>query len=335
MSYAKQDSAGKRLHAESIKDLHGKVDGGWKKIDKRWKETRRALRSHIMDTYRQYFGNGPWDLAAFAASGANHAMFGGVTNRLEEFKHYSMAEAKKQLNDIYKHSILRHAWILDQLTPPCYKTRIPHRFRLYEADIIQVYQGAQASARWQNRWTAWVDAYNTSLISNLRLGAINASNMSDSADEVDATRAGSPMYDLVDALNRIFESQAIYAISAGEQTVANVNGDAGVEEIWQTVHDFSVCEICEPLDGLTVEEAGVPPEHPNCRCYLRIVPASWAELLRAGDIEDQMLAKTMDAQGLVPNAMVIRDEAGQTVGYDIVDFGRWIDDNVHAVGAGL
>ena len=331
MSYPNQISVGKRLQAESIKHLHGIVDDHLGVIEKRWKKTRKDLRQFIMETYRANFGNEPWDLARLNYTGAGRALFGGIVNRLEEFKHYSLHEAKAALNTTYKQSILRHAWILDQTTPPTFKIVIPHKMRLYEASIVQIYQGEEAARRWQTRWSSWVDAYQSALLSNLQLGAINQSNMADSADEVDATRAGTPSSDLLDALNRIFESQAIYAIAAGERTVANVNDNADVEEIWQTVHDVRVCDICAPLDGLTVEDAGMPPEHPNCRCYLRIVPASWADLLRNGDATDIDLAKQMDAHGLVPNAMAIRDEKGNIVGNTIVSFADWIADNYHAV----
>jgi hypothetical protein len=324
MSYPKQDSVTKRLQAESMKSLYGLVDNQWREVDRMWRETRRDLRLHIMDTYRQHFGDRPWSLAGLQGSSGTQ-IFGGIATRLERFKAESKATAKNSLNGIYKNGILRYAWVLDQTTPPSYQVRVPYRMRLFEAGVIQVYSGEEAVRKWADRWDSWVDAYQGSLINNLRLGAINESNMQSSADEVDATRAGSPTADLLEALRRIFESEAISAISAAEDIVGTVNDGAMAEEIWQTVHDGDVCDICEPYDGFSADE--IPddiPAHPNCRCYWRIVPVAWAELLRSGGVDDRQLAIEMDARGLVPNSMAIRDERGNVVAYTIVDFMDWV-----------
>ena len=69
------------------------------------------------------------------------------------------------------------------------------------------------------------------------------------------------------------------AITAGEGLVvgALVAGIGGVEskqleEIWYTVLDARVCEICRPLHGTGPEVYGRvsptgPPAHPRCRCW--------------------------------------------------------------------
>jgi len=44
--------------------------------------------------------------------------------------------------------------------------------------------------------------------------------------------------------------------------------NAGFDMTWITAHDFKVCDECEPKHRQPVEEVGVPPEHPECRCTI-------------------------------------------------------------------
>jgi hypothetical protein len=71
----------------------------------------------------------------------------------------------------------------------------------------------------------------------------------------------------------------------------------------------------------------------NCECYWRLVPATWAKLLRSGDEEDMRLARWMDANGVVPGAMVIENEDGEPVGKAIVTYERWLEGQPQVVGA--
>lgn len=62
------------------------------------------------------------------------------------------------------------------------------------------------------------------------------------------------------------------AASAGVHEVANQLRELGsqVEEIWHTVSDELVCNICEPLNGKPFERSQEQPAHPRCRCQRSI-----------------------------------------------------------------
>lgn len=334
MSYPNQHAVGKRLQDKSHDYLRDLQERNWNRLARMWAVTRQELRRHIGDVYRQKFGSANWSLVGLKATGAGTEFVLGIKNYLEAFKTESRLHAKASFNELFRQSLLRHSWVLDQITPPSFKIKIPHRQKLFEAGAISYFQGAEAEQRWASRWGAWVDAYQNSLTSNLQLGAINQSGITDAMDEVDATQAGTPSASLLDAFARIFESEATWAIAQGANIVSDVNEEADVEEIWQTVHDGRVCDDCDPNDGLSQEEAdGEIPNHPNCRCYWRLVPKSWAALLSSGNEEDRELAIMMDAQGIVPNAMIIRDIDGKPAAYSIITFDKWAEDNNMAVAA--
>lgn len=75
------------------------------------------------------------------------------------------------------------------------------------------------------------------------------------------------------------------ALQQGEKVFwrqAASQGDVDLEQVtktWFTVDDDDVCEICEPLHGLTVPfnadfagEFDTPPAHIECRCYVEYTP---------------------------------------------------------------
>lgn len=335
MSYPKQDSVARRLQEESLDALDAIRDKSWAKIERMWLDTRSLLRGFIMDTYRGYFGRERWNLPALKAGGGYHILMMGIQHRIDMFKSDSLHESKTLLNTLYKESILRHAWVLDQTTPPSMKVRIPHRMRLFEArGAVNYYTGAEATQQFAARWAAWTDGYASSLMTNIQMGALNESLMTDAADEVDATRVNTPSSGLLDALQRVFMFESALAQSRAIELVSQSNEEMDVEEIWETRRDVRVCEDCDANEGLPAEDAdGDIPLHPNCNCYWRIVPAAWAELLRSGDDDAYKLAVDMDSKGLVPNTMAIRDSSGDIGAYTTVDFGGWLKDKFYAVGA--
>ncbi len=333
MGYPKQDSVIRRLHDEALVALDALQEKSWSKISRQWETCRRDLRGLILETYRQYFHDRRWDLTTLKSSGAEYVLTHGISQRLTEFKAQSHFEAKTHLNEIYKQSILRSAWILDQTTPPNIKIRIPHRVRLFEV-AVNYYTGAKAAQQLGQRWGSWVDAYNGALLNNIQMGALNESSMLDAAEEVDATRINTPQSDLLDALQRLFMYESAYAQSQASSLVINSNEDMDVEEIWETRRDVRVCDDCDANEGLPAEECdGDIPLHPNCNCYWRIVPASWAKLLRSGDEDAYNLAVEMDTRGLVPNTMVIRDESGNIAGYTTVEFNEWLSNSYPTLSA--
>lgn len=335
MGYPKQASVVKALQTESIKAVDAVQDKGWGKVQRLWGKTRQDLRNHIRDAYRHHIPQGNWDLPMATVTGARSAVMQGIDSRLAAFKENSHAAGKAALNAVYRESLLRHAWVLDQVTPPSIRVRIPHRLRLYESSQVSFMQGPEAAAQFADRWNGWVGAYSASIQHNLMLGMINGSTPDDAADEVDASRAGSPSLGILDALYRLFQSEAAYSLARGINEVAAANEAMDPVEVWQTRDNMRVCEICEANAGLTRDEADDDiPAHPNCNCYWRLVPKSWADLLKSGDLDDQELSRIMDAKGLVPNAMVIRDADGNVAGQTIVTFDEWKANQFQAIGAG-
>ena len=111
--------------------------------------------------------------------------------------------------------------------------------------------------------------------------------------------------------------------------MSDENEDMVAEEIFQTMEDGSVCEDCDSQDGKRIEDVDMTLDHVfgyNCRCFTRIVPSDFAELLRNGDKSERQAAMTRDALGLVPDAMAVSDpDTGRLKAHVIIDFGDWMD----------
>jgi hypothetical protein len=333
MSYPRQVSVAKALQKEAIHAVDQVQYHGWAKLQRLWSETRQDLRNLIRDSYRHHVPQGNWDLPLATVSGARSAIVMGIASRMVGFQISSHAMAKGALNAVYRESLLRHAWVLDQVTPPNRPVRVPHRLRLYESNVVNFSQGPEAAAQFAARWSGWVGAYSASLQHNLMLGMINNSSPDDAADEVDATRAGSPSYGLIDALYRLYQSESAYSLSRGINEVAAANEDMDPVEVWQTRDNTRVCDVCDENRGLTRDEADTDiPAHPNCNCYWRLVPKSWADLLKSGDMDDQELSRVMDAKGIVPNSMVVYDDDGNVAGHVIVTFQSWMENQMKVIG---
>lgn len=84
----------------------------------------------------------------------------------------------------------------------------------------------------------------------------------------------------------IAQTETTRAYAEGEIAGAREMEEAGLltyEKEWQTVMDSKVCQICEPLQGVTVDgfdgefdtDVGPlqgPPAHPGCRCWINVLP---------------------------------------------------------------
>jgi hypothetical protein len=188
---------------------------------------------------------------------------------------------------------------------------------------------------WKSRWSSWVDLYNSALIGNVTMNAINKSDLGDAIAEVDATKANTPAFSIDDAMARIWEYEAMNQITEGLQDVTEINDDSEVE-IWRTRGDARVCEDCDENEGLSIDEAdGVIPYHPNCNCYYQMVPKDFADLLADGNEDDRALAHWMDAKGVVPNAMLVRGADGRIAGKVIVDFQDWMEGAARSISGNV
>lgn len=319
----RQQTVMERLERENLRAIDKIVEAGALETRAMWESAKEAIRNTIMREYRQAFGSQTWNVMEAASRGVLHRISMYAAEDLAQFHERSVRHVARVLREVYKQGVLRQAWALDQITPPSRKVALPNTSLLREA--ASDYRGPDDDTTWKLRWSAWTDAYLSSLNQNLKLGAINSSTIGDAADEVEATRPGSPSADMWDALSRIFGNQTEIAYAMAASDVADANPDFGVDEVWQTRAYIRVCDICEANAGLTKEEASDSiPAHPNCGCFWRLVPRTWVSLLKSGDANDRATARAMDAAGQVPNAMLVRDEEGKLVGATIVKFEDWV-----------
>ncbi len=326
-----------RLEGEVLRATDKVRKAGSVQLNKLWAQTRVHLQNAISSEYRHDFPKGSWTLAMALRKGTIGRINSTLHAIIAEFHMVSQRHMQTTFREMYRTSALRNAWMLDNLTPPKMDVKLPQSHLFFESiREAKVYKGPEADTAWKERWASWNDAYLTSLQNNIKLGAINESVMSDAVDEVDATRTGSPASFLQDAMTRIYTYQSLSISSQAQKDVVDANEDYGVEQIWQTRYNARVCDICDANKGLTMEEADdTIPAHPNCECYWRLVPATWAELLRSGDTVDRELARRMDAKGLVPGSMLIPDENGNPVAAVIVSFENWLGGQPVSVSGGV
>ena len=335
MAYPKQHKVTERLSKETWQALDALRVQRLSTLQKLWQATAKELAANIMHAYqisstRQR--KWTWSLADFRNSGAQALLAQEVRATLERFQASGVAHSRKSFNDIYNESLLRHAWMLDQVTPASRNVKLPHDRKLHESAVTVFASGKKSDQEWVNRWSAWSDAWQSSLMHNLTLGAMNKSSPQDAVAEIDATRANTPAYNLWDALARINDYEALAAASRGAADLADLNGDMIDEEIWKTRGDLRVCDDCDDNEGQPIDETGFPPLHPSCHCYPLIVPKEYAELLRNGSEDDKALAAASMDAGVVPNSIILRNQSGDIAGQAIVDFQSWKKEAGFAVG---
>lgn len=334
MSYAKQSTTVDRLMKETLSSFDTHIENASAMLEKHWEETKGHLKSAIMMEYHKSFSAGTWTLSAAKNKGVMLRIEKITRIFLQNFMATIENDFKKKKKAMYAESLKRYAWVTDQVTPATTRVSMPNNFRAREA-VVDVYTGSAAAASWTERMGAWLGAYHSSLQNNIALGALAGSSIHDAAEEVDKTKAGTPSYDVFDALNRILEVELwAEAMSAEDDFYGENYKNLGFVEIWKTRYGIDVCDDCSENEGLTAEEAdGDIPLHPNCRCFWRIVPASFRDLLLQGDDDSRGLAYDMDARGLVPDSLVMRDTNGDIVGKTIVSFREWSNGEGQSVGA--
>ena len=332
MRASTQDRIIERIERDTIRRLDTMQAAAVREVERLWMQTKRKLKTMIAYEYNANHKGG-WTHTDAYMKGTIHRIARNARVLTNHFKHEAFQVFGRRLKEIYWESVYRHAYQLDVTTPPSFKVKLPKNPSFKEA--MRIYSGPDAMVDYRERWSAWMDSYNSALEQNLRLGAINESTATDAMDEVDATRAGSPSFDVFDAMNRIMNAEAVSTASLGSLDVSSANDDLDVVEIWKARDWSRVCDDCDANDGLEIDEAdGEIPLHPNCNCYYRLVPRAWAELLRSGDADDVELARLMDAQGRVPNSMLIKNDDGNLVGAVIVNFEGWMQDNAMVISSG-
>lgn len=302
-----------------------------------WKCAKSDMRDAIMREYHADFGRKQWNIRQANQKDTLGKISRATWERIKHFKADVKQFFPEAMNAMAREETLRQMWMLDALTPPSRRLRAP-MVKSREADAPQDYE-----ADWWDALDAWMDAYHLNLISSLKMEALHEGTIHDAADEVEATMIDG--FDPVSKLTSLFTNQSLLVQQQARDSVVDSNGGGGVggiggidsingeydgdvinEEIWQTMEDGDVCPVCAPYDGQPYDSVGDEiPAHFNCRCFTRIVPKQWAELLRSGNAEDKELALKMDDKGLVPDAMAIRGPDGQIDGTVTVTFSDWVD----------
>ncbi len=310
-----------KIEAEARVSIRKVEDKHLTELLKLWDKTKDDLRRDIMATHHKNHRSEPWDYA-----GSVHTRYeiqSKVRERVGWFLRDAEAHFQRAMNAVYNTETSYALWLLDQTTPDSIHPRRPIRTPLMEAKR----EAGKDLAGWSTRLQVYAEGYVNNLAQNINLGAINGSSIADATDEVDATRVGTPAYDMADMLERLFTTGAIALEAEARDAVSDANADIVEEEIWQTMMDADVCPICDDNAGATRDEADEDiPAHPNDRCFWRIVPKAYADLLSSGDDNDRALAKQMDDDGLPIDAMAIRDDNGDLVGKIIVSFDSWSDE---------
>lgn len=313
MSYPTQSGTLNRLEAETRKAGRAHEDACVDALKREWEAAKKSLRGIIMAEYHAAHGSEMWNLAnaGMTIERINHFS----TNELVGFFNSILRFMRDTVKDAYRHEALRHVWMLDMLTPPSRKPRIPGK-ALREALRPEDYKTG-----WEQALAEWLRAYAANLNTNLRLEALHEGSITDAADEVDATKVDN--FDPIYKLSSMLFTQILQAQRDARDDVAGENEDLVAEEIFQTLEDSAVCDICDAEDGKPADEAEPIPVHYGCRCFTRIVPRDFAELLRNGTDDEKQAALDMDARGLVPDAMAIRDAEGNLQAHLHVDFDTW------------
>lgn len=118
-------------------------------------------------------------------------------------------------------------------------------------------------------------------------GITNVSRESTQKTIADWIQSGSPLSALEAALDPIYGPNRAARIAATETTRVFAEGNREVwestglveEMIWMTAEDDRVCEICGPLDGVSIgigDIDAIPPAHVNCRCWVKPVVSEQA-----------------------------------------------------------
>ena len=299
MNYPRQKSVLSRLEEETRKAGRAHEDAAIAALRHEWNTAKLNMQAVIMTTYRHAHGSEPWTMAT---SGPTHERMGhACMNELVNFHNAALGLIRKSIREAYRHEALRQVWMLDMVTPPSHKPRLPAR-ALREASARP-----GAGATWETALGEWLRAYSANLATNLRLEALHSGSITDAADEVDSAKIDGfdPGYKFSSAIT----DQILLAQREARSDVSETNDDLIVEEIFQTMEDSGVCEDCESQDGKKLEDVEIQGHVYgfNCRCFERIVPRDFAELLRNGSDEEKQAALDMDARGLVPDAMAIKD----------------------------
>lgn len=318
MGYARQQPTSDRMMLESIRALRRLEDQHMARMEALWKQTRTALRHAIVGHIMDATGGARWS-AAHRRTGVLFRIERHAKDLLAHFKTHAAEAHRNNLLIVRNTAAARTAWILRSVTPPnrVVNVSFDHRHVAREADV----PGIMGAASWSDRLDGWVDAWHSALTHNLNLGMINGGTSGDAADEIDATRAGSPSSGFWDAVDRLFRNSSLQEASDAFDQVSRENARLGANHVYAAHADSIVCDECDSYDG--EDRRDLPgvyiPIHPFCRCFWRIVPKPWAELA------DDDTRASMRAQGINEDTMVQFDAEGKASAVVTVSFPDFVE----------
>lgn len=330
MAYPRQGTWLKKMDREMVGASRLAEERESARIKAMWEATKYTMKSRIRDEYRKAFTKQNWTLTLARQTGTMLRIQRHVSELLNAFGHSAAPYMADSFNAAKKERVMRLAWTLDMTTPKMVRPKVNgQRLKLREAAVVSgqvaVYSGVEAEATWLERFEEWLRAYENNLMSNIQLGALNASTPDDAAQEVEVSRPGNRAVDFWDRIDTLFRTERLRSETEGAGSFIDDNADMLLEEVWTAMADNRVCPDCAALDGDTraeAEEQGAePPLHPLCRCYYRIVPKAWGDYLRALDPEQALL---MSARGVAPDAMAVRGDDGKISALVWVEYKDWL-----------
>ena len=308
-----------KMEAETRKDMRRFENDGNTQFLIMWAATRKDIKAAIVREYMQDFGSGTWDIATANSKGTLGRIEKSINEHLTVFYSQSHNFIKTVLSMVHHLEVMRALWMLDQTTPPHIKPVYPNR---PSAHAHEAMTPADYKATWPQVLSAWVQSYKDALLGGLRMEILHEGSVQDAAAEVDSAKIDN--FDPAYKFESFFSTQAIQTEAQARRYVADENPEVVMDEIWQAMEDSRDCETCDEYNGKRRDEIDEePPQHFNCRCYWRLVPHDWANLLVSGDADAIATARQMDAEGMVPDAMSIRDEQGKLAAHLVVDFPTW------------
>jgi hypothetical protein len=339
--YQQQNTVGTRLAMDAKKVLRDRVElPARKMILDRWSAVQLDLAAFARGVWAQHGAEqGPAFAAAARARIAAHS--DAVLKAFRDEAVHILNVAKEQA---YRVQTLLDHWILDQMTPASTPVKPkPGRVEGYQPvgrerrQIGRKAREAHVRAHARESWfdepaegtpntdagtpvashehlvDGYLKAWQAALIGGLTLSTVQGDTAEDVDARVMATRTDNR--DVGEVFGRLISTEVQITVADADDDFDDEWGTLVTERVWMTMDDERVCPICASQEGRNEETATYDiPAHPVCRCWWRIVPKPYRDLLP----EDARVAGAGDG------SMVFRDpQTGEPAGQVVIEFHRW------------
>ena len=320
MGYAKQRTRLEALELTNRRAMYAHEQATVKDLADKFQRTKEALKGELARVYTHCFHHEASEFRKAKQMGFEDHWRKASAAVVSGFLHEAAVAFNKHLNTNWKEEVLRQCWALDMTTPAHIRVKVPQLRRAQESAIEGIVTIAPR-ADWLTRWAAWISGYADNVTRNVNMATFDGADLEAMLKKVDSTKVGQPSVDVWAALERMARTEMLYQQQGARDEAMAANGELVEEEVWQTMEDTSVCEICADNLGSTRTDASDDiPVHPNCRCFWRLVPKEFGELMRS----DPEAAAALDERGIAPDALVIWDaEHKEIKAMAVVDFEEW------------